>query len=163
MEDDDDEAPIVSDHTPNPEANEFTADAVVAQLLDWITDLDQGWLAVFSSQQWDPTRRSGVQVKFESNSVPDPVSQTDRARLRSMLVLGKESLDDWLGESGGFDVDIREGFSELFWRTLQFLESEEDGFDQNEYDLDLDEEEEMGSLDSDADEVMASNMTGLAM
>ncbi|KDQ18649.1 hypothetical protein BOTBODRAFT_29029 [Botryobasidium botryosum FD-172 SS1] len=91
-------------------------DDILVHVLDWLTELDQAWVAVLAGQQWDPVSHVGLDVAAPGR-VP---SQTDRTRLNSMVVNGKDALDDWLGEAG-LDVDVREGFSGTFWRTLGAL------------------------------------------
>lgn len=67
----------------------------------------------------------------ERNGAPmtsTPVSQTDRTRLRSLVIMGSDRLEDWmegLHVEGAADVEsaldllgLREGFEELFLRTL---------------------------------------------
>ena len=133
---------------------------VLPELLDWLDDLDRGWLAVLRSQVWDPTSKEGVDLQVsadlflnrdahdvnhsiseasshsrlhaESNGAAPltstPVSQTDRTRLRSLLMVGSDRLEDWmegLHVEGAVDVEtaleilgLRERFEELFLLTL---------------------------------------------
>lgn len=95
-------------------------DEVLVNVLDWMTDLDQAWVAALSGQQWDVVAHVGVDINAAVQS--QAPSQTDRTRLNSMLVNGKEALDDWLAEAG-FDADVREGFQDTFWRTIGVLEA----------------------------------------
>ncbi len=80
-------------------------------LLNWLDELDRGWLAVLRSQAWDPNERSGVELEIPiptatgtSSDAPltsaasstKSVNQTDSARLRSIFVTGTSSLEEWL-------------------------------------------------------------------
>ncbi|TFK35501.1 hypothetical protein BDQ12DRAFT_706667 [Crucibulum laeve] len=121
------------------------------ELLDFLDDLDQAWLAVLQSQVWDPNEGTGVDLVIDSNTMnaglrSSPPSQTEVARLRSLLVGGEAALEEWLVEEkaaasgktmkGGFGLNDDEGdfggdvsgmleqmglldeFDELFSRTL---------------------------------------------
>jgi hypothetical protein len=65
-------------------------------LLDWLRDLDRGWLAVLRSQGWDLATRSGTSVQLPDGTCSTPLSQTERTRLKSMLVAGTEMLEEWI-------------------------------------------------------------------
>ncbi len=84
----------------------------VVDLMDWLDDLDQAWLAVLQSQVWDPKEGLGVDLVIDVDSVAagvksSPLSQTERTRLRSLLLGGVETLEEWLfgwegdGDSSG--------------------------------------------------------------
>ncbi|KAF9792930.1 hypothetical protein BJ322DRAFT_1032164 [Thelephora terrestris] len=65
-------------------------------LLDWLRDLDRGWLAVLRSRGWDLATRSGTSVQLPDGTRSTPLSQTERTRLKSMLVAGTEMLEEWI-------------------------------------------------------------------
>ena len=108
------------------------------QLLAWLNDLDQGWLAVLRSQAWDTDSCVGVDVPREHDGLepPDgdtksplssPMSQTERTRLRSLLISGTSRLEEWLVELDTCDQDyttvlqtmgLQQDFDELFAGTL---------------------------------------------
>lgn len=105
------------------------------QLLDWLNDLDRGWLAVLRSQAWSPASLTGVDIALDSGtadgtSLPHqstPMSQTERTRLRSLLISGTTRMEEWLVEldTAGQDYEIaldtfglRQGFDDLFTGTL---------------------------------------------
>lgn len=101
------------------------------QLLDWLDDLDRGWLAVLRSQSWDPEAHAGVDIILHdqaSNTVSSsPMSQTERTRLRSLLISGTARMEEWLVEldTAGQDYDLvletlglQQGFDDLFSGTL---------------------------------------------
>ncbi|ESK83757.1 hypothetical protein Moror_2075 [Moniliophthora roreri MCA 2997] len=108
-------------------------------LLDWLDDLDQAWLVVLRLQVWDPKEGAGVTVEIpgDSNVRSSPMSQTERTRLKSLLLSGMEMLEGWMEclddrtadadeeESGMEDMlerlDVREGFNEVFSRTFREL------------------------------------------
>lgn len=99
----------------------------LAILLDWFQDLDQGWLAVLRSQGWDPAARSGVSIRLPDGVRPGSLSQTDRTRLKSVLVAGMEVLEEWvellrtqLGEGEMLDIETTQGgrLEDLFSGTL---------------------------------------------
>ncbi|KAF7791055.1 hypothetical protein EIP86_002015 [Pleurotus ostreatoroseus] len=72
------------------------------QLLDWFNDLDNAWLAVLRFQAWDTDTREGKDVVIDSSEedgpsfTSSPISQTERTRLRSLLVTGTASMEEWL-------------------------------------------------------------------
>lgn len=105
------------------------------QLLDFMDDLDQAWVAVLRSQIWDPIKGEGVDLivpvdlmQFGNTTIQStPVSQTERTRLRSLLLTGTAGLEEWLAGStpDGEDYELqleREGlfqeFNDLFANTL---------------------------------------------
>ncbi|KAF8177591.1 hypothetical protein BJ912DRAFT_930300 [Pholiota molesta] len=96
--------------------------AILQDLVDFLDDLDQAWLAVLKGQVWDPTSKEGVDVdppaedtmEVDSNNDQDtinstpthsspykssPPSQTDLTRLRSLLLAGEATLEEWLTTS----------------------------------------------------------------
>lgn len=106
-----------------------SADALPA-LLVWLDELDRGWLAVLQSQTWDPQNHAGadLMVSSEVDVHSSPVNQTDRTRLRSILVQGTERLEEWLEGmhvEGAEDLQmalealgLRQEFDDLFHQTL---------------------------------------------
>lgn len=108
---------------------------VLSDLLGFLDDLDQAWVTVLQSQIWDP--RTGEPKDLEvpaDNVVADPklkstpMNQTERTRLRSLLVSGTTALEEWLGrlETEGTEeyqgalerLGLQQGFDDLFARTL---------------------------------------------
>ena len=96
-------------------------------LLDWLQDLDEGWLAVLRSQGWDPAARSGVIVRLPDGARSGSLSQTERTRLKSLLVAATEMLEEWvellqtrLGEGEVLDIKTTQGgrLEDLFSGTL---------------------------------------------
>lgn len=51
---------------------------------------------VLRSQGWDPTVQSGVSVRLPDGARSTSLSQTERTRLKSMLVAGTEMLEEWV-------------------------------------------------------------------
>ena len=121
-------------------------------LIDFLDDLDQAWLAVLQGQVWDPESAEGVDLTLPAsthsslvtNGSPTrtykstPPSQTDVARLRSLLFSGESALEEWLtneraeGDVGNADevddisgmleqMGLLDQFDSLFVRTLDFL------------------------------------------
>lgn len=104
------------------------------QLLDFLDDLDEAWLAVLNSQVWDPSSGAGVDLVIPVDMIePDrpiratPVSQTERTRLHSLLVMGTAGLEEWLSRlaTPGEDYQLAleragfmQGFDDLFSKTL---------------------------------------------
>lgn len=112
-----------------PEMNELQL------LLDFLDDLDQAWLAVLRSQIWDPSAGEGVDLivpvnQFEPGEPPiksSPVSQTERTRLRSVLITGTAGLEEWLTglktDEGDYELALQsagllQGFNDLFLGAL---------------------------------------------
>jgi hypothetical protein len=110
------------------------------QLLDWMNDLDRGWLAVLRSQAWNPESRTGVDITLDSGNADEttpshqstPISQTERTRLRSLLMSGTARMEEWLVEleTAGQDYEdvlngfgLQQGFDDLFTGTLMEMGS----------------------------------------
>lgn len=106
------------------------------ELLDWLDDLDQSWVSVLQSQIWDPVEGKSVDLVIGAADAAAglksaAVSQTERARLKSLIVGGTASLEEWLAGKGGEneqDVEsllgrlgLQAGFDELFSKTLDEL------------------------------------------
>ena len=131
------DGPIASTAIPLPLARSALQD-----LLDFLDDLDQAWVAVLQGQVWDPSSGTGVDlvVPIDSSSglnvKSTPPSQTDVTRLRSLLIGGQSALEEWLGDErltqGGEGAEddlsatlermgLLDEFDELFSKTLDFL------------------------------------------
>ncbi|KAK7035947.1 hypothetical protein R3P38DRAFT_2909914 [Favolaschia claudopus] len=119
-------------------------------LYDWLDDLDQAWLMVLQTKVWDP-ENGPIDLVLAAEAAAaatksSPLTQTERTRLRSLLLGGTETLEEWLATVGTrpaldsireedeedagplYDVrDMLEGlgleneFDQLFWRTLREL------------------------------------------
>ena len=109
---------------------------VLPDLLGFLDDLDQAWVTVLQSQIWDPRTGEPKDLEVPADSViadPDlkstPINQTERTRLRSLLVSGTTALEEWLGgmETEGKEeyqealerLGLQQGFDDLFARTLE--------------------------------------------
>jgi hypothetical protein len=111
----------------------------LADLLEFLDDLDQAWVAVLDSQIWDPNSRTAVDLilsaeDFTANNDSNtqsihstPMNQTERTRLRSLLVTGTAQLEEWLAGADKDGVEresileragLQQGFDDLFERTL---------------------------------------------
>jgi len=99
------------------------------QLLAWLHDLDSGWLAVLRAQAWDPDARTGVDPVLPPGAPAHatPMNQTERTRLRSMLITGTGRMEEWLegldvsGQSYELTLEalgLQQEFDELFSKTL---------------------------------------------
>ena len=130
------DGPNISTAIPLPLARSALQD-----LLDFLDDLDQAWVAVLQGQVWDPSSGAGVDlvVPIDSSALnvkSTPPSQTDVTRLRSLLIGGQSALEEWLGEErltqGGEGEEddlsatlermgLLDEFDELFSKTLDFL------------------------------------------
>lgn len=103
------------------------------QLLDWLDDLDHAWLTVLRSQVWNVLNRTGEDIVLEVP--PDgeltlsssPMNQTERTRLKSLLITGTARLEEWLArldtEEESFEaaferLGLQQGFDDLFTGTL---------------------------------------------
>ncbi|KAJ6606123.1 hypothetical protein DFH09DRAFT_896277 [Mycena vulgaris] len=99
----------------------------IALLLDWLDDLDQGWVCALQRRAWDPVQGAGA------IAAAGAVGQTERTRLRGLLLGGAAGLEEWLaqaGAGGGESEDVagllarlglRDGFDVLFAGTLEEL------------------------------------------
>ncbi|KAI0045787.1 hypothetical protein FA95DRAFT_1560838 [Auriscalpium vulgare] len=97
------------------------------ELLAWLDLLDRGWVAVLRRQAWDTARHDGVESVLPEGAHASAVNQTERTRLRSLLVTGTGRMEEWLeeldgeGETFGEALErlgLQNGFDELFYRTL---------------------------------------------
>ncbi len=110
--------------------------AALPLLLSWLTDLDAGWLAVLRAQAWDPSHACAVDALLPEGARVSRPSQTERTRLRSLLIGGTDALEEWIekvtvgldvpvGGEGSGEVlldrgraEIEQAFNELFAGTL---------------------------------------------
>ncbi|KAF8162760.1 hypothetical protein B0H34DRAFT_692842 [Crassisporium funariophilum] len=123
-------------------ASESGTQNTLLELLDFLDDLDQAWLAVLQGQVWDPASAEGVDlvVPIDDAALASPAivkstppSQTEVTRLRSLLFSGESTLEEWLSNErkGVNDPDDVSGmlermglldqFDSLFTRTLDYL------------------------------------------
>ena len=79
------------------------------------------------SQGWDPEVRSGINVRLPDGARSGSLSQTERTRLKSMLVAGTEMLEEWVellqprsGDGETLDVETTQAgrLEDLFSGTL---------------------------------------------
>lgn len=106
---------------------------ILPDLLEFLDDLDQTWLTVLESQIWDPNLKASADLVVPAEHLSDtkihstPMSQTERTRLRSLLVTGTAQLEEWLtglvteGEEyhdALERVGLQQAFDDLFSRTL---------------------------------------------
>lgn len=97
-------------------------------LLEWLGDLDQAWLAVLRAQAWDTEECKGVDAVLPEGAHATPMSQTERTRLRSLLISGGDGLEEWLEglDTRGEEslevtlerLGLEQAFNELFGGTL---------------------------------------------
>ncbi|KAG8932125.1 hypothetical protein FRC01_000239 [Tulasnella sp. 417] len=117
-----------------------TLEVTLIELIDCIAQLDKGWVAVLASQAWDPGAGQGEGVSVTSGGP----SETDKARLRSILLLGREAITDWLALGQiQLEQEIQEEFSCIFWRTLRKL-GEAASISNDDINVDLDDSDEDG-------------------
>ncbi|KAL1681055.1 hypothetical protein EV122DRAFT_261509 [Schizophyllum commune] len=105
-------------------------------LLTWLNELDRAWQVVLAGQIWRPEEHIGVDPPEGSAlQTRNLITQTDRTRLKSMLISGSAVIEDWVGEIvAQEDVDaediesmlqrlgIAEGSVRIFPGTLDELE-----------------------------------------
>ncbi|GLB35600.1 hypothetical protein LshimejAT787_0211650 [Lyophyllum shimeji] len=112
-------------------------DKTLPEALDWFDDLDQAWLTVLQAQVWDSQTGAGVDLHIDAADATagvksSPVSQTERTRLRSLLVGSAAALEEWLEtqkeREGDEDIEmmlqrlgLQAEFDDLFSRTLDYL------------------------------------------
>jgi hypothetical protein len=110
--------------------------ATLPDLLEFLDDLDQAWVTVLDSQIWNPNSKAAVDLIVTAGNLTDsnsnrihstPMNQTERTRLRSLLVTGTAQLEEWLtgitneGEEyqGALErAGLQQKFEDLFMRTL---------------------------------------------
>ncbi|KAG8943725.1 hypothetical protein FRC04_002557 [Tulasnella sp. 424] len=125
--------------TSNPQPSDPPAlEVTLIELIDCISQLDKGWAAVLASQAWDPAAGEG-RGAYAATGGP---SETDKARLRSILLLGREAIIDWLALGQvQLEQEIQEEFSCVFWRALRNL-GEGAAITSDNIAVDLDDSEE---------------------
>ncbi|KAJ6606114.1 hypothetical protein DFH09DRAFT_896160 [Mycena vulgaris] len=74
----------------------------IALLLDWLDDLDQGWVCALQRRAWDPVRGAGAVAAAAAGAV----GQTERTRLRGLLLGGAAGLEEWLAQTGAGGAGI---------------------------------------------------------
>ncbi|KAI1791580.1 hypothetical protein LXA43DRAFT_1140102 [Ganoderma leucocontextum] len=90
-------------------------------LLGWLADLDTGWLAVLRAQAWDSSHSCAVDALVPESARASRPSQTERTRLRSLLIGGTDALEEWVEKvnvGGQGRAEIEQAFNELFAGTL---------------------------------------------
>lgn len=98
-------------------------DEHLTELLDWLDDLDEAWVVIIQCQIWDPESGHGLDLILPSNvSMPSsPLTQTDRTRLRSLLIGGTASIEEWLTSipEDANHGDRAQQLDDLFVTTLE--------------------------------------------
>ncbi|KAJ3740415.1 hypothetical protein DFH05DRAFT_402905 [Lentinula detonsa] len=99
--------------------------------MDWLDDLDQSWVAVLQAQVWNPNERVGEDLVVDAGDVArgvksTPMSQTERTRLKSLLLGGVATLEEWLeGKPIGVNRQVavveEAGLNDIFSNTLEEL------------------------------------------
>ncbi|RDX47437.1 hypothetical protein OH76DRAFT_1406029 [Lentinus brumalis] len=101
-------------------------------LLAYLTDLDHGWLAVLRGQAWDADASAGVDAELPDGARASRMSQTERTRLRSLLLGGTDAIEEWMEKLDtqglGFEVvlqrvGLEQSFNDLFSETLSEMGS----------------------------------------
>ncbi|KIM87336.1 hypothetical protein PILCRDRAFT_63850 [Piloderma croceum F 1598] len=110
--------------------------AALPDLLEFLDDLDQAWVTVLDSQIWNPSSKAAVDLVINTRNLTDsnsnmihstPMNQTERTRLRSLLVTGTAQLEEWLTGitneeeeyQGALErAGLQQKFEDLFIRTL---------------------------------------------
>lgn len=110
--------------------------ATLPGLLEFLDDLDQAWVTVLDSQIWDPNSKAAVDLVVNTGNLNDsnsnrvhstPMNQTERTRLRSLLITGTAQLEEWITGitneeeeyQGALErAGLQQKFEDLFMRTL---------------------------------------------
>jgi len=99
-----------------------TAGDTLDDLVSFLNQLDKGWQAVLSSQRWDPVSHSGVSMTGAgSGALSKPVNTTDKIRLRSIIMSGREGIDQWARKVVDVEPEVQVDVASSFWRTLAAL------------------------------------------
>jgi hypothetical protein len=106
----------------------YNADSPTLEaLLAWLRDLDAGWVAVLRGQRWDAPESQAYEIVLPEGTHSRPMSTTERARLRSLIIGGTSTLEEWLSNGGDATEDLagalermglEQGFDDLFVNTL---------------------------------------------
>lgn len=100
---------------PPPGSDDPSLEVTLIALLDAVALLDKGWLAVLRSQAWDSEAMQGRTSHLATRGP----SQTDRTRLKSIILQGKEEIEEWIqGGQVPLDEEVSVEFASIFWRTL---------------------------------------------
>lgn len=111
-------------------------------LLESFALFDEGWLAILLARRWDAQAGHGIVGTAQSlqsdereeekeRAVRAGISETMKSIVRSTVVSGRATVDDWFEHLAGergivVGGDIREGFAEMFWKTLDVLEGDDE-------------------------------------
>ncbi|KIY71276.1 hypothetical protein CYLTODRAFT_435304 [Cylindrobasidium torrendii FP15055 ss-10] len=122
----------------------------VAELLDWMDDLDQAWVAVMRAEPWDDVQNGVTPMNEDTPAERDEsmdgivalgeertsaLSQTEKTRLRSLLIGGIGTFEEWMYGETPLDSDethtqaqvlleemgLKDAFDQAFSRTLDEL------------------------------------------
>ncbi|KAJ7611786.1 hypothetical protein FB45DRAFT_941009 [Roridomyces roridus] len=80
----------------------YPADPItIPYLQDWLDDLDQAWSAVLQAQIWHPDHGVSDLVlsadEVAAGKKSSAITQTESTRLRSLLIGGSATIEEWLG------------------------------------------------------------------
>ncbi|KAF9061690.1 hypothetical protein BDP27DRAFT_324330 [Rhodocollybia butyracea] len=109
-----------------------TSDENLPIAMEFLDDLDQSWCAVLQSQVWNPQEGIGEDLIVDAEDVTKgikstPMSQTERTRLKSLLLGGVTTLEEWLeGKPIGVNRQplgdvLEDGLNDIFSNTLEEL------------------------------------------
>ncbi|KZT54321.1 hypothetical protein CALCODRAFT_499937 [Calocera cornea HHB12733] len=110
------------DTLPGYGVSPSTASDALEELVSFLNVLDKGWQAVLGSERWDPTSHSGVSMAGAgSGALSKPVSATDKIRLRSLIMGGRERIEEWVRRVVHVEPETQVDVASSFWRTLAAL------------------------------------------
>ncbi|KZO92332.1 hypothetical protein CALVIDRAFT_504358 [Calocera viscosa TUFC12733] len=111
-----------TDTLPGYGVSASTAGDSLEELVSFLNLLDKGWQAVLGSQRWDPSSHSGVSMTSAgSGALSRPVSATDKIRLRSIIMSGRERIEEWVRRVVHVEPETQVDVASSFWRTLAAL------------------------------------------
>lgn len=128
-------------YVPDSSSGEFES------VLEVMRELDRGWVAVLRAQRWNAEDKMAIVGELQQRDDGGGggegplVSQTDRARLRSLISWGTDKLEEWIEtvidistrgtiKSGGIDepmasmmvlMSVQQSFDDVFMGTLSEL------------------------------------------
>jgi len=126
----------------NSEEDDDPITSALKPLLELLALFDEGWLAILLARRWDAQAGQGAVDGTESphgrererekeRAARLGITETMKTMVRSTMVSGRATVDDWFerltGEHGiVIGGDVREGFAEIFWKTLEELEEDDE-------------------------------------
>lgn len=108
------------------EEGEGDGEGTMREVLDWLDDLERGWEVVLQGQVWDPASGQGVDLVLPSGSSlgsgsMENMSQTERIRLKSLLIGGSTGIEEWVQQGVGDNAEYTDELEGMFESTMRMV------------------------------------------